>query len=270
MEGAAVEFDRVWFSYSGGNYALADVSFLAARGEIVALAGRNGSGKTTALKLLNGLLKPTRGAVRVLGVDTRNIGTGKLSRHVGLVFQNPRTQLFAMTALEEAAFGPRNFKLEDPLGAAMRSLASLGLRGLEGAPPLSLSGGQQKRLTVAAATSWGPEVIGLDEPTVGQDLVNRMRLVGLIRLWASRGITTIIATHDVEFIWLLGARVILMSKGSVLADGPAHKVLLDPAAEAAGLRTPQVAEAARLLGLPEVPRGVPELVSALARAGGRS
>lgn len=264
---AAVEFDHVWYSYSGEKYALRDVSFSAAAGEVVALVGRNGSGKTTALRHLNGLLKPTRGTVNVLGVDTKKASTGRLSRHVGLVFQSPRTQLFAQTALEEAAFGPRNFKLKDPLEAARHSLASLGLKGFEDVPPLSMSGGQQKRLSIAAATSWRPEIVGLDEPTVGQDLVNRMRLLGLIKSWSSKGITTIIASHDVEFLWLLEPRVVAMANGSIIADGPARKVLSDHATvEAMGFRPPQLAEMVEMLRIsPYEYKGVADVVSRLAR-----
>ncbi len=265
---AAVEFDHVWYSYSGEKYALRDVSFRVAAGEIVALVGRNGSGKTTALRHLNGLLKPTRGTVSILGVDTRETSVGRLSRHVGLVFQSPRTQLFAQTALEEAAFGPRNFRLKDPLEAARRALARLGLGGFERVPPLSMSGGQQKRLSIAAATSWYPEIVGLDEPTVGQDLTNRMRLLGLIKLWSSRGVTTIIASHDVEFLWLLEPRVIAMSNGSIVADGSAREVLLNHAAvDAMGFRPPQLAEIAEKLRISGESKTVADIVSRLTRTG---
>ncbi|MGC8969335.1 MAG: energy-coupling factor ABC transporter ATP-binding protein [Conexivisphaera sp.] len=244
-----IELEHVWYLYPGGKRALEDVSLSVEAGEVVALVGRNGSGKTTLLKHLNGLLKPTRGSVRIFGVDTRRARVGQLSRHVGLVFQSPRAQLFAPSVLEEAMFGPRNFRVEDPRGAAERALREVGLAGLEGRPPLSLSGGEQRRLTLAAVLGWGPRVIALDEPTVGQDLRNKMRLLGLVRLWSSRGMTVIMASHDVEFLWLLGPRVVAMADGRVVADGPARRVLSDESvARAAGFELPQLADLGRLIG----------------------
>jgi len=262
---AVVEFDHVWHVYPGGSQALVDVSLSIREGEVVALVGPNGSGKTTLLKHINGLLKPTRGTVKVAGLDTRRASVGRLSRHVGLIFQSPRSQLFARTALEEAAFGPRNFRIPDPLGAAARALRAMGLEGYEGRSPLSLSGGEQKRLSIAASTSWGPRIIAMDEPTVGQDLRNKMRLLGAIRLWSRAGIATILASHDVEFLWLLGPRAIVMSQGRVLADGPAREVLSDEALMArAALRPPQLAELGKLLRAPRAIGSVWEAVAALA------
>jgi energy-coupling factor transport system ATP-binding protein len=261
---SAIEFDGVWYSYRDGGYALSDVTFSVKAGEAVAIVGHNGSGKTTLLRHLNGLVKPTRGTVTILGMDTKGISVSRLSRSVGLVFQNPRNQLFAQTALEEAAFGPRNFKLKDPVEAARSALSEMRLAGHESRSPLSLSGGEQKRLSIAAVLSWSPRILALDEPTVGQGLHDKMRLLGLIRLWSSRGITVVIASHDVEFIWRLNPRVIAMSGGSIVADGPAHDVLSDEeAARSAGFRPPQLAEIGNALGLREIPGDIEEAADAL-------
>lgn len=256
----------MWHVYRDGTRALADVTFSAERGEVVAVVGRNGSGKTTLLRHLNGLLKPTRGIVRVMGIDTRRASVGRLARHVGFVPQNPRSQLFARTALEEASFGPRNFGLPDPASWARRSLSALGLSGLEEASPLGMSGGQQKRLSIAASTSWSPDVVALDEPTVGQDLRTRALMLGLIRGWSRRGITVFVASHDVDFIWQLGPRVLVLSGGSIVADGRAHEVLSDAELlRSAGLRAPQLAEIADALGLSAVELRTPgSAVSAIA------
>jgi len=236
--------------------ALRGVSLTVRGGEFVAVMGQNGAGKTTLVKLFNGLLKPTRGSVLVDGVDTREVSVARLSRRVGFVFQNPDHQLFCETVEEEVAFALRNFGLDQE---AVRervewALGLLGLTRYREASPLMLSGGERKRVALASVLAWDPEVVILDEPTIGQDYGQKEKLRRFIRQIGAQGKTVIIVTHDIEFVADCAPRVVLMAEGRIVGDGGAREVLTDRAlVERASLVLPQVTQifqGLRDLGLP--------------------
>jgi energy-coupling factor transport system ATP-binding protein len=245
-----VKFEAVSFSHRNGVIALRDVNVSIKNGELVAILGTNGAGKSTFVRHINGLLKPTRGFVTVFGADTRSTSAAKLSRRVGIVFQNPNNQLFAQTVNSEIEFALRNFGYDEILvqNRLNWALNSFGLTEYKTRSPMELSGGEKKRLCIALVLAWDPEILILDEPTVGQDSDQKEKLAQEIRLLLTQNKTVILVTHDVEFVWPLQPRIILMSQGEVIADGPAQKIMQDfDALKNANVLPPQLIDFSKLM-----------------------
>jgi energy-coupling factor transport system ATP-binding protein len=221
-----IKFEGVSFTYPNGKLALVDINLEIKKGELVAIMGENGSGKTTLAKHMNGLLKPSKGIVKIFGKDTRKESVASLSRLVGLVFQNPDHQLFCDNVDEEVMFGLRNFGFSDNKAKERVNevLSYFSLVEYRKRSPLNLSGGEKKRLCLACILAWEPEVIILDEPTVGQDYIEKVKLQELIKSLVSKEKTVIIISHDVEFVWPLQPRVVVMKKGKIIADNNAKDV----------------------------------------------
>ncbi|MEM0123469.1 MAG: ABC transporter ATP-binding protein [Conexivisphaerales archaeon] len=247
--------DDVYFSYD--NYSVLNgISFKVKMGEVLAIVGPNGSGKTTLLKHLNGILKPTMGSVKVFDIDTRATKISELSRRVGLVMQNSDHQLFARSVSDEINFALKNFRFsKSEIDARTRKvLNEFGLYDLKDRPPLSLSGGEKKRLCIAAVMAWEPEIVMLDEPTVGQDAVNKKNLKEIIGQLSKNGRTVIISTHDLEFLWSINPRTIIIYHGKVLMDGSLRSISLNyDTLASANLIAPQLASLASGIGLSEPP-----------------
>jgi energy-coupling factor transport system ATP-binding protein len=224
-----IEFKGVSFVHETGVTALSDVSLAVGRGETVAIVGENGAGKTTLVRHINGLLKPTKGSVFVDGVDTRETTTATLSRKVGIAFQNPDHQLFSESVENEVKFAMRNFGFAEELVSQRLdwALKFFGLEQYRKSSPLVLSGGEKKRLTLACILAWDPEVVVLDEPTVGQDALQKEKLGQIFRLLQSTGKTIFLVSHDVEFLWPIQPRLVVMSGGRVVADGKISKIMAD-------------------------------------------
>jgi energy-coupling factor transport system ATP-binding protein len=224
-----IKVENVYFTYPNGVEALRGVTVRIEDGEFVTIMGENGAGKTTLVKHFNGLLKPTRGRVEVDGIDTRDASVAELSRKVGLVFQNSDHQLFSETVEEEIAFGLRNFGFDAPTISKRVewALNLLDLVEYRKSSPFMLSGGERKRLALASVLAWDPKIIVLDEPTIGQDYQQKVKLREFITQLNAQKRTVIVVTHDVEFVAECRPRVILMSHGEVVADGPAPRILTD-------------------------------------------
>ena len=224
-----IEFRDVTFVHQNGVRALDGVSLKIGSGEAVAIVGENGAGKTTLVKHVTGLLKPSAGTVLVDGVNTKDTSTAKLSRKVGVAFQNPDHQLFSESVEEEMAFALRNFGFPGEV-VDQRVTWGLNLFGLEEyrkSSPLVLSGGEKKRLTLACILAWDPEVVILDEPTVGQDSIQKEKLAETTRMLTSSGKTVVVVSHDIEFLWPMQPRVVVMKAGKVVGDGPAAGIMQD-------------------------------------------
>lgn len=222
-----IRVDNLWFMYPNGVNALRGINLTIHRGEIVALIGENGAGKTTLAKHFIGLLKPTKGIVEVFGVDTRKTTVASLARKVGFVFQNPDYQLFAETVWDEVAFALKNFNFsEEEIKKRVKEvLERFDLLKYEKISPLSLSGGERKRVAIASVICYDPEILILDEPTIGQDQIQKNKIIELIRTFAREGKTIILITHDMDFIAEIEPRIVLLSKGKILADGRARDIL---------------------------------------------
>ena len=210
----AVEIRGLRYTYPDGTAALRGVNLEVEEGESVYLMGPNGSGKSTLLLHLNGLLLPQRGEVRVLGMDTRN-GVGEIRRRVGLVFQDPDDQLFMPTVLEDVAFGPLHLGLgEREVRRRVReALRAVGAEGLERRSPHHLSYGEKKRVAIATILSMEPQLLVLDEPTLGLDPWARREFLSLLRR-LKRGRTLVMAGHDLELMGLCD-RALLLRRGRV-------------------------------------------------------
>jgi len=225
-----IEVRDICFTYPNGIEALKGVSLTIRNGEFLAIMGENGAGKTTLVKHFNGLLKPTEGSVLVDGVETRKVSVATLARKVGFVFQNPDNQLFSETVEEEVAFALKNFGFEENVieRRVTWALNLLDLAQYRKTSPFMLSGGERKRVALASVLAWNPKILMLDEPTIGQDYQQKEKLRQFILQMKAQRKTTIIVTHDVEFVAECNPRVVLMRDGRIVADGEAQKILTDP------------------------------------------
>lgn len=215
-----LELRDVTFGYNHKQPVLKNVSMHVAAGEFLAIAGRNGSGKTTVTRLLTALKKPSAGSVLLNGENTAAFSPADMARHIGYVFQNPDRQIFRDTVAHEAAFGPEQlgFSPEEIKHSVDRALALTGLTELAGAYPPTLSKGQKQRLTIASALAMQPKLLILDEPTSGQDSCERQKLLDLLLQLNSQGMAIILVTHDMEVIARYPQRVIVMAEGEKVFD----------------------------------------------------
>ncbi len=230
-----IEF-RAVTSHIGKQAVLAGVDFAIARGERLALLGRNGAGKTSLLKHINGLLRPASGEVLVAGQPVGRRAVSSLARHVGFVFQNPNDQFFQPSVAAELATGPQALGRTDPtwLGELVERFD---LGPLVERSPFRLSEGQKKRVSFAAALAARSEVLLLDEPSTGQDERFRRELVRLAGECSAEGRTVVVATHDVELADELAGRWLVLDEGRLAADGRPMALLGDPSRfRASGLR----------------------------------
>ena len=215
------------FTYPTGIEALRGINLTIDDGEFLAIMGQNGAGKTTLVKHFNGLLKPTKGEILVNGVNTRDVSVAKLARNVGFVFQNPDHQLFSETVEDEVAFALKNFGFEEAVIEKQVdwALNLLDITKYRKTSPFMLSGGERKRVALASILAWDPQVIILDEPTIGQDHQQKEKLQQFILQLNAQKKTVVVVTHDVEFVAECNPRVILMSQGKILAEGIAKEIL---------------------------------------------
>jgi energy-coupling factor transporter ATP-binding protein EcfA2 len=204
---------------------LHDVSLEVWPGEFVAVMGDNGSGKTTFLQSLLGLLKPTQGRVEVLGQDTRHISVSRLARQVGFVFQNPDHQLFAESVWQEATFAPCNFGLLDEAVQARVEtlLARSGLGDRQHDHPYRLSYGEKRRLNLISVLAYAPRLILLDELLIGQDMKSATFLLELLREQVEQGHTVIMVNHHPEVTRRYASRLIFFNDGQTVVDAPTEE-----------------------------------------------
>ena len=219
---------------SGGPYethALDDVSLTIEDGEFVGLIGHTGSGKSTLVQHLNGLLLPTSGTITVDGLNIADKATDRraIRRKVGLVFQYPENQLFEETVEKDIAFGPKNLGLDDAeiarrVKGAMRKVA-LDYDALHERSVFELSGGQMRRVAIAGVLAMEPQVLVLDEPCAGLDPRGREEILGLIkRLHEEAGTTIVMVSHSMDDVASLAERVIVMNHGALVMDGAPRDV----------------------------------------------
>jgi len=248
-----IEVKDLYFAYPTGVEALKGITLTIDDGEFLAIMGQNGAGKTTLVKHFNGLLKSTKGEVVVDGVSTRKVSVAQLARKVGFVFQNPDHQLFCETVEEEVAFALRNFGFEEN---AIKKRVDWALNLLDvtqyrQTSPFMLSGGERKRVALASVLAWDPQVVILDEPTIGQDHQQKEKLRQFIVQLNAQKKTVIVVTHDVEFVAECNPRVVLMTEGKIVAEGLAEEILTNQKLVAqASIVPPQITQI--FLGLPDL------------------
>ena len=232
---------------AGEKVALHDVNIKIEQGEMIGLIGHTGSGKSTLIQHLNGLLKPTSGAVFYDGKDINDsdFSKKKLRSKVGLVFQYPEYQLFESTGIDDVKFGPKNIGM-DSLKIDMNSFQALKQVGigedLLDVSPLELSGGQKRRVAIAGVLAMEPEVLILDEPTAGLDPSGRDEILDLVaKLHKERNLTVILVSHSMEDVARYVERLIVMNHGTVAFDATPGEVFSHyKELEKIGLMAPQV------------------------------
>ncbi len=224
-----VAFDHVGFRYDPAlPDVLHDVNFTVHRGDVVAMLGANGAGKTTLVKHALGLLKPTAGRVLLEGRDTRDMSVAQAARTVGYVFQSPSQMLFAPTVKEELSFGPHNLgyapdQIQRDIAMA---LDVVNMADYADSPPLALSFGQQKRISIAAVLAMRSRILMMDEPTAGQDYWNYTAFMDAI-LQMPGFDAVIFITHDLDLAISYANRIVLVSEGQIAGDGSPDTVLVD-------------------------------------------
>lgn len=260
-----IEVRHLTHTYSEGSAfqatAIRDVSLTIEDGEFVAVVGHTGSGKSTLVQHLNGLLKPTEGQILVDGEDMFAPGADKrmIRRKVGLVFQYPEYQLFEETVAKDIAFGPKNLGLsaEEIDRRVRQAMAHVHLDYDQYAQrsPFELSGGQMRRVAIAGVLAMEPRFLILDEPTAGLDPMGRDRILGMIQeLHRQGGVTVVMVSHSMDDVARLATRLIVMSKGALVATGTPREIFRQADMMASiGLGVPDAARlcaALRQRGLP--------------------
>ena len=249
----------LWGNDPNSPWALRDVSLTVRRGEFLGLAGHTGSGKSTLVQHLNGLIRPQEGSVCALGLDlSSKKGAAAVKAKVGVVFQYPERQLFAETVAQDVAFGPRNLGLpqDEVVRRVATSLARVGLdlAAIGDKSPFELSGGQQRRVAFAGVLAMEPEVLVLDEPMAGLDPTARRDFLELIDRLHREGLTVVMVSHSMDDLANCCDRIVVMNEGAVFAEGtPAQVFAHANELKSIGLGVP----AAQRMALSLVQAGVP-------------
>lgn len=257
-----ITFDHVSYEVEGRTI-IDDVSFCIEAGEFVSFVGTNGAGKSTTMRLINGLLKPTSGCVRTAGRLTSETKSSEIARRVGFLFQNPDRQICCNTVHEELMFGFMAQKA-DPDVARRRVDAIVERFGFRpDAEPYLLNRGTRQLLALASVIVCEPEVVVLDEPTTGLDCRECEKVMEAVEELHERGTTIVMVCHDMEVVSDHARRVVAMTEGRVIGDGPAGDVLRDrDILRRAHLMPPQIMQ----IGMGLAARGVVGETSAVARA----
>ncbi|MEL7564902.1 MAG: energy-coupling factor transporter ATPase [Dehalobacterium sp.] len=218
--------ENVWFSYPNGEESLKNINLDIAEGTFTVLMGENGAGKTTLFKILNGLLKPSRGHVKILGRDTKKLSVEEIAPQVGYLSQDPNDYLFLPTVWEELTFSLKNLNLPDQ-GISREIGEQLGLTGYLDSNPRDLSSGERQRVALASVLVNQPKLLLLDEPTRGLDYLLKEKLGEILWEFQKKGITIFIITHDIEFAAEYAQEIILMADGTVVGQGDKYEMLTD-------------------------------------------
>ncbi|WP_040978463.1 energy-coupling factor ABC transporter ATP-binding protein [Oceanobacillus jeddahense] len=261
-----LKLEKVTFAYPNGFTAIENVSLDIEKGESIAVIGQNGAGKTTAMKLLNGLYKPTDGNIFVDDWNTKDYTTAQISRKVGYVFQNPDEQIFHDDVYSEIKFGPKNLgfdekKVEENVKNAAEMM---GITDLLEEHPYNLPFSLRKFVTIASVIAMDSSVIILDEPTAGQDALAMERLGSVIATLNQEGRTVITISHDMEFVVKNFDRVVVMANKRKISDTTKRKVFwnLDVLKEGR-LKQPYISSLSNKLGIKNNILDIDEMVESI-------
>lgn len=280
----SLAFEQVSFSYNAPArrrrsnedstlWAVRDLSFSVAEGEILGIAGRTGGGKSTVLRLASGLERPTLGSVLANGVDPAVRAGAHHHALAGMVFQYPEHQLFAATVLDEVAFGPRNLGAseDEAIARANEAMRRVGLdSSLLDVNPFALSGGQRRRVALASVLSMHPHVLALDEPTAGLDAQGRRSMLALFDALREKDVAILVASHSADELTRVADRILVLDNGAQARLGePASVFARTDELKALGLNVPKTYLMARQLrkhgfSVPESPASTEELATSIA------
>ena len=223
-----IRFEHVSAAYTAETPILNDVSFTIEDGEFIAFVGTNGAGKSTTMRLINGLLKPTAGQVLIDGTPTTQLKTSELARRVGFLFQNPDRQICCNSVRDELEFG---FKAQDALTSEARARvdAIIDEFGFDpDAEPYLLNRGTRQLLALASIIVMEPPVIVLDEPTTGLDFRECQKVMEIVARLHREGKTIVMVCHDMEVVGDYAQRIVVMTRGELVAQGPTFQLLRNP------------------------------------------
>lgn len=244
-----IEFQNVSFEYESSRPLLRNLSFQAGPSEVLLIVGQNGVGKSTLLKLCNGILKPTAGRVLVGELDTTGHRTSQLAREICVTFQNPADQIFAPTVAQEVEFAPQNLRRANPTGLAMQAMALCSLDTVATRHPYDLPPAQRKLLTVASAVASGAPLLAFDEPSAG---LSQLEQKGLEKLLASlrlenRGL--IVVSHDLGLFLRYATKILVLRQNETLYYGEPQSLRTNEVVlRRAGLKLPIPDRVSRMLG----------------------
>lgn len=237
MDTALLKTDHLTHTFGSGDTGIFDICLTVARDDFIVLAGKNGCGKTTLIRHFNGLLMPDTGRVLLNGQDIQKDLTFARKK-IGMVFQDPDTQIIADTVFDETAFGPENLNMdrEKINESVCRALDLLGLGHLQDRNPATLSGGEKRRLAIAGILVMEPDLIVFDEPFANLDYPSVLSLVKLCRKLHHSGHAIVMTTHDVAPVITLATKMVVMDQGRIKKEGdPAS---LAPCLESYGVKNP--------------------------------
>lgn len=263
----ALEVKNISFSYPGSkNTAVENVSLTIEKGERVAIIGQNGAGKSTTVKIMNNIYKPTKGSVVVDGIDTKGKTTAQIAPHVGYVFQNPNDQIFNDDVIKEIEYVLRYWKLpeEEIVRRRNEAIEITGIGAYLETHPFDIPLPIRKFLTIAVVIAVALDYVILDEPTAGQDIWGCEQLKKVMDYLQARGTAVITISHDMEFVAENFERVVVMAHKNVIADGDKHEIFYHPEIlEEAHVKPPMCTEIAQKIGLTDKILTMEELVQNL-------
>lgn len=250
----AIEVKNVTFAYPNGYVANEDLNFVIQEGERVAIVGQNGAGKTTAVKLLNGLHKPTYGDVLVDGINTKDRTVAQISKYVGYVFQNPDDQIFNNSVKAEIEYSLKHMDIssDEIENRVKRAVELAGIEEYLDMKPFDIPYSTRKFVTIAVFLAIDTPYLILDEPTAGQDVEGIERLSKLMSVLEEEGKSVITITHDMEFVANNFTRVIVMANKRIIADDTARNVFWnEDVVTRSNISKPQIGELAKAVGIKE-------------------
>jgi energy-coupling factor transport system ATP-binding protein len=257
-----IEVRDLKYSYENGIEVLKGIS-LTFDQISTAIIGQNGAGKTTFVKLLKGLLKPSSGCILINGKDTQDTTVAELSKDIGLVFQNPNDQIFKSKVIDEIMFGPLNIgqSPEKAKSNAEQALEMVGLEDRRYDNPYDLNLSDRKLVGLASVIAMDPEILILDEPTIAQDYAGKEKIKGIIKKLQDQGKLILTIIHDMDFVAETFERVVVFNQGKVLLEGNTREVFNNSRLlKEAGLESPHVTQLGKKLGYNQTFLTVEELV----------
>ena len=235
----SIEFRHISFHYDAKRPVLKDLTFAVAPGEFLLVVGQNGVGKSTLLKLMNGILKPTTGEVHVNGLDTSHQRTSRLAKDICVTFQNPADQIFASTLRAEIEFGPKNLQREHVDQRVDEALDLFDFKDYSNHHPYDLPPAQRKLLTVASAYASGAPFLAFDEPSAGLSQIERSVFERVLHALKNEGRGLIIVSHDLGLLLPFAARTLILAEGEMVYYGETNQVFRQRSLlRKAGLRLP--------------------------------
>lgn len=250
----AIEITNLSYSYADGEQALASLQLSIPMGKRTAILGANGSGKTTLIHHLNGIFLAQQGQVRICGQLVQKKNLLDIRKKVGLLFDNPDSQLFSTTVYHDIAFGPRNLGLEEERvnSRVEQAMQAVAIAHLQEKAPYNLSWGQKKRVAIAGILAMQPEIIIFDEPFSGLDPASLQQFMRILEQLYTEGRTLIMSTHDVDIAYAWADEVVILKEGQLLAQGEARLLRERQLMEEASLEVPLLAEIFQ--GMEHIPR----------------